>query len=80
MENDGLTCWQSELDLIAWVNGIEFQFETSSDLIDWTPLETDFSIADDGQRTKVELKSQTLVSSKNAHYVRIKLRYSPNQF
>jgi len=77
---NGQTHWQSKLDLIAWVNGVDFQFETSSDLREWVPVETDFLLKDDGQRTNVELKSPAPISTEGVQYVRIKLKYSTNNF
>lgn len=77
---DGQTHWHSKLDLIAWVNGVEFQFETSSDLREWIPVETAFTLEDDGQRATVELKTPAPISTKEARYVRIKLKYSTRDF
>ncbi len=77
---NGQMHWQSKLDLIAWINGVDFQFETSSDLHEWIPVETDFLLKDDGQRTNVELKCPAPISTEGAQYVRIKLKYSTSNF
>lgn len=75
IEKDGSYYWETNLELIAWVDGIDFAFETSSNLSHWEPLETDFELQDTGERTLLKLQSGTPENLKSPQFSRIKLSY-----
>lgn len=77
VEIDGKLYWESVLPLIAWVDGIAFSFETSSNLIDWEPLDTVFEFEDTPESTMISIRSTAGEVLDEADFLRLKLSFNP---
>lgn len=77
---DGVDYWRLELELIAWVNGIEFAFETSSDLETWDPVETEFDLQDNGESATLILLGRVPESLDSSPFTRVKLGFDASSF
>jgi len=78
IEVDGRFYWESKLNLIAWVNGIHFSFETSSDLYDWQPLESEFEFEETGESALLRIRSIARETLDQADFTRLKLSFNPS--